>query len=168
MVKIVNLNKRTNSRDEAFNKDPNRERVFGGFTGPNPTQPNRFDPNENQLFKAFKSNPEQEGFYKMFGNEDAAERQQIIDDLSRSTGNTLPEGNNQFAQDFLTKYSLDFKVEGAQPTAEEKGLIERDRIVRPQNLTQLSSNVMQEPAASANATIDANTAGKFPSNEVNV
>ena len=164
MVKIVNLNKRTNSRDEAFNKDPNRERVFGGFTGPNPSQPNRFDPNENQLFKAFKSNPEQEGFYKMFGNEDATERQQIIDDLSRSTENTLPEGNNQFAQDFLAKYSLDFKYEGAPATAEEKGLIEPDRIVRPQNLTQLGST----PAASANATIDANTAGKFPSNEVSV
>ena len=54
MVKIVNLNKKTDYRDEAFNKDPNREKVFGGFTGPNPAFSNRFDPNENQFFRAFK------------------------------------------------------------------------------------------------------------------
>ena len=43
-------------------------------------------------------------------------------------------------------------------------MIERDRIVRPENLAQLSS----QPATGGNAVQDPNVAGKFPSQEVNV
>ena len=44
------------------------------------------------------------------------------------------------AQEFLTKYHANL---GGSNTAEGKGLIEPDRIVRPENLAQLSS----QPAA---------------------
>jgi len=43
-------------------------------------------------------------------------------------------------------------------------LIEEDRIVRPENLSQLAA----QPAAGGNAIQDPNVAGKFPSQEVNV
>jgi hypothetical protein len=43
-------------------------------------------------------------------------------------------------------------------------LSEEDRIVRPENLSQIAS----QPAASGNAIQDPNVAGKFPSQEVNV
>ena len=172
MVKIVNLNKKTDYRDEAFNKDPNREKVFGGFTGPNPAFSNRFDPNENQFFRAFKSNPEQEGFYtgKMFLNEDADQRKEFIDILSQTTNNEFSAGNKEFADNFVRKYAAAFKREGDGLTAEEVGLLgpvdpntgRSAQAVVPDNLRQF----VEAPAASANATIDANTAGKFPSTEV--
>ena len=174
MVKIVNLNKKTDYRDEAFNKDPNREKVFGGFTGPNPTFSNRFDPNENQFFRAYKSNPEQEGFYtgRMFLNEDADQRRENINLLSQTTNNEFSPGNKEFADIFVRKYATEFKREGDAPTAEEVGLLgpvdpntgRSPQAVVPSNLRQF----FQTDAASANATIDPNTAGKFPSNEVNV
>ena len=71
------------------------------------------------------------------------------------------EGNSQFASDFLSKYS---RTLGGANSAEDKGLIEEDRIVRPENLAQLSA----QPAAGGNAIQDPNVAGKFPSQEVNV
>ena len=76
-------------------------------------------------------------------------------------GNAFEEGNSQFASDFLSKYS---RALGGTNSAEDKGLIEEDRIVRPENLSQIAT----EPATRANAIQDQNVAGKFPSQEVNV
>ena len=64
-------------------------------------------------------------------------------------------------QDFLSKYS---RALGGTNSAEDKGLIEEDRIVRPENLSQIAT----QPAAGGNAIQDPNVAGKFPSQEVNV
>ena len=49
-------------------------------------------------------------------------------------------------------------------SAEGKQLIEPDRIVRPENLAQLSS----QPASSSSGFADPNVTGKFPSNSVAV
>ena len=62
---------------------------------------------------------------------------------------------------FLDKYTT---ARGGFDSAEDKGLIEGDRIVRPENLSQIAT----QPAASSNAIQDPNVAGKFPSQEVNV
>ena len=78
--------------------------------------------------------------------------QKKLDGLQFEYGNAFEEGNNQFAQNFLNKYYND------------RGLIEEDRIVRPENLSQIAT----QPAASGNAIQDPNVAGKFPSQEVNV
>ena len=75
--------------------------------------------------------------------------------------NAFEEGNNEFARNFLDKYTA---ARGGIDSAEDKGLIEEDRIVRPENLSQIAT----QPAASGNAIQDPNVAGKFPSQEVNV
>ena len=87
--------------------------------------------------------------------------QQRLEGLQFEYGNAFEEGNNEFARNFLDKYSLQL---GGTDSAEDKGLIEEDRIVRPENLSQISS----QPAAGGNAIQDPNVAGKFPSQEVNV
>ena len=53
---------------------------------------------------------------------------------------------------------------GGGNTTEAKGLVEPDRIVRPENLAQLSS----QPATGGGGVQDPNVAGKFPSNSVAV
>ena len=62
---------------------------------------------------------------------------------------------------FLSKY---YSTLGGDNTAEGKGLIEPDRIVRPENLAQLSS----QPATNGGGVQDPNVAGRFPSNSVAV
>ncbi len=49
-------------------------------------------------------------------------------------------------------------------TTEAKGLVEPDRIVKPENLSQLSS----QPSTGGNGVADPNVTGKFPSNSVAV
>ena len=85
----------------------------------------------------------------------------VPEGLQFEYGNAFEEGNNEFAQNFLNKYT---SALGGSDSAENKGLIEQDRIVRPENLAQLAS----QPAAGGNAIQDPNVAGKFPSQEVNV
>ena len=87
--------------------------------------------------------------------------QQRLEGLQFEYGNAFEEGNNEFARNFLDKYTA---ARGGSDSAEDKGLIEEDRIVRPENLAQLSA----QPAAGGNAIQDPNVAGKFPSQEVNV
>ena len=89
------------------------------------------------------------------------EVQKKLDGLQFEYGNAFEEGNNEFAANFLSKYS---RTLGGTNSAEDKGLIEEDRIVRPENLSQIAT----QPAASGNAIQDPNVAGKFPSQEVNV
>jgi len=128
------------------------------FQGKNPanrtTGPNTVGDLQDPWRGTLDNNPLNDDFYQSsytFSGE-APEVQKKLDGLQFEYGNAFEEGNNQFAQDFLNKYYND------------RGLIEEDRIVRPENLSQIAT----QPAASSNAIQDPNVAGKFPSQEVNV
>jgi hypothetical protein len=147
MVKIVNLNRRL--------KTPADKVAFQGKTPANKTTgPNTAGDLQDPWRGTLDNNPLNDEFYQSsytFSGE-APEVQKKLDGLQFEYGNAFEEGNNQFAQEFLNKYYND------------RGLIEEDRIVRPENLSQLAT----QPAASGNAIQDPNVAGKFPSQEVNV
>ena len=128
------------------------------FQGKNPanrtTGPNTAGGLQDPWRGTLDNNPLNDDFYQSsytFSGE-APEVQKKLDGLQFEYGNAFEEGNNQFAQDFLNKYYND------------RGLIEEDRIVRPENLSQLAA----QPATTGNAIQDPNVAGKFPSQEVNV
>ena len=156
MVKLVNLNKRL--------KTPADKVVFEGKNPSNKsTGPNMAGGLQDAWRGTLDNNPLNDEFYQnsyTFANE-APEVQERLEGLQFEYGNAFQEGDNQFAQDFLTKY---YRNLGGSDTAEDKGLIEEDRIVRPENLSQIAT----QPAASGNAIQDPNVAGKFPSQEVNV
>ena len=147
MVKLVNLNRRL--------KTPADKVAFEGKTPANKTTgPNTTGGIQDPWRGTLDNNPLNDDFYQSsytFSGE-APEVQKKLDGLQFEYGNAFEEGNNQFAQDFLNKYYND------------RGLIEEDRIVRPENLSQIAT----QPAASSNAIQDPNVAGKFPSQEVNV
>jgi len=147
MVKIVNLNRRL--------KTPADKVTFQGKNPANKTTgPNTAGGLQDPWRGTLDNNPLNDDFYQSsytFSGE-APEVQKKLDGLQFEYGNAFEEGNNQFAQDFLNKYYND------------RGLIEDDRIVRPENLSQIAT----QPAASGNAIQDPNVAGKFPSQEVNV
>ena len=147
MVKLVNLNRRL--------KTPADKVAFQGKTPANKTTgPNTAGELQDPWRGTLDNNPLNDEFYQSsytFSGE-APEVQKKLDGLQFEYGNAFEEGNNQFAQEFLNKYYND------------RGLIEEDRIVRPENLSQIAT----EPATRANAIQDQNVAGKFPSQEVNV
>ncbi len=147
MVKLVNLNRRL--------KTPADKVAFQGKTPANKTTgPNTAGELQDPWRGTLDNNPLNDEFYQSsytFSGE-APEVQKKLDGLQFEYGNAFEEGNNQFAQEFLNKYYND------------RGLIEEDRIVRPENLSQIAT----QPAASSNAIQDPNVAGKFPSQEVNV
>ena len=157
-VKLTNLN---------YNLDgPSDKAVKGGkptagfFTGPTRSAQNFQQPNP-LVTEYIKNNPKIESFYKMPFTEEAEQAQFEIDNRVGFYGNTFEGQNNNQAQNFLFKY---YSTLGGDNTAEGKGLIEPDRIVRPENLAQLSSH----PAAGVSAVQDPNVTGKFPSNSVAV
>ena len=157
-VKLTNLN---------YNLDgPSDKAVKGGkptagfFTGPTRSAQNFQQPNP-LVTEYIKNNPKIESFYKMPFTEEAEQAQFEIDNRVGFYGNTFEGQNNNQAQNFLFKY---YSTLGGDNTAEGKGLIEPDRIVRPENLAQLSS----QPAAGVSGVQDPNVAGKFPSNSVQV
>ena len=147
MVKIVNLNRRL--------KTPADKVAFQGKNPANRTTgPNTAGGLQDPWRGTLDNNPLNDDFYQSsytFSGE-APEVQKKLDGLQFEYGNAFEEGNNEFAQNFLNKYYND------------RGLIEEDRIVRPENLSQIAT----EPATRANAIQDQNVAGKFPSQEVNV
>lgn len=147
MVKLVNLNRRL--------KTPADKVAFQGKNPANRTTgPNTAGGLQDPWRGTLDNNPLNDEFYQnsyTFSGE-APEIQRRLDGLQFEYGNAFEEGNNEFAQNFLNKYYND------------RGLIEEDRIVRPENLSQLAT----QPAASGNAIQDPNVAGKFPSQEVNV
>jgi len=147
MVKLVDLNRRL--------KTPADKVAFQGKNPSNKTTgPNTVGELQDPWRGTLDTNPLNDDFYQSsytFSGE-APEVQKKLDGLQFEYGNAFEEGNNQFAQDFLNKYYND------------RGLIEEDRIVRPENLSQIAT----QPAASSNAIQDPNVAGKFPSQEVNV
>jgi len=158
MVRLVNNlgeRKLKNAADKAVFQGKN---PANKTTGPNTTGGIQ-DPWRGTL----DTNPLNDDFYQSsytFSGE-APEVQTKLDGLQFEYGNAFEEGNNQFASDFLSKYS---RALGGTNSAEDKGLIEEDRIVRPENLSQIAT----EPVTRANAIQDPNVAGKFPSQEVNV
>ena len=157
-IKLTNLN---------YNLDgPSDKAVKGGkptagfFTGPTRSAQNFQQPNP-LVTEYIKNNPKIESFYKMPFTEEAEQAQFEIDNRVGFYGNTFEGQNNNQAQIFLSKY---YSTLGGDNTAEGKGLIEPDRIVRPENLAQLSS----QPAAGVSGVQDPNVAGKFPTNSVAV
>ena len=147
MVKLVDLNRRL--------KTPADKVTFQGKNPANKTTgPNTAGGLQDPWRGTLDNNPLNDDFYQSsytFSGE-APEVQKKLDGLQFEYGNAFEEGNNQFAQNFLNKYYND------------RGLIEEDRIVRPENLSQIAT----QPAASGNAIQDPNVTGKFPSQEVNV
>ena len=147
MVKLVNLNRRL--------KTPADKVTFQGKTpANNTTGPNTVGGLQDPWRGTLDNNPLNDEFYQSsytFSGQ-APEVQKKLDGLQFEYGNAFEEGNSQFAQNFLNKYYND------------RGLIEEDRIVRPENLSQLAA----QPATTGNAIQDPNVAGKFPSQEVNV
>ena len=156
MVKLVNLNRRL--------KTPADKAAFQGKNPANKTTgPNTAGGLQDPWRGTLDNNPLNDDFYQSsytFSGE-APEVQKKLDGLQFEYGNAFEEGNNEFAANFLSKYS---RTLGGTDSAEDKGLIEEDRIVRPENLSQIAT----EPATRANAIQDQNVAGKFPSQEVNV
>ena len=157
-IKLTNLNSRLSGPQEKAVKGG--KQAAGFLTGPTRTARNFQQP--NPLVSEFlNNNPKQESFYQMFSGPEAQQAQFEIDDRVGFYGNTFDGANNNQAQVFLTKY---YSALGGGNSAEGKQLIEPDRIVRPENLAQLSS----QPAAGSGGVQDPNVAGKFPSNSVAV
>ena len=155
MVVLTNLNRRLKSpADKAVQEG---KPIAQFITGPTRSVQDFQAP--NPFLGKFKTNPRSDSFYQMFA--DPAVSQADIDSRVGFYGNTFDGENNIRAQEFLTKYHSTL---GGSNTAEGKGLIEPDRIVRPENLAQLSS----QPAASSSGFADPNVTGKFPSNSVAV
>ena len=156
MVKLVNLNRRL--------KTPADKVAFQGKTPANKTTgPNTAGSLQDPWRGTLDTNPLNDDFYQSsytFQSQ-SPEVQQRLEGLQFEYGNAFEEGNNEFARNFLDKYTA---ARGGSDSAEDKGLIEEDRIVRPENLSQIAT----QPAASGNAIQDPNVAGKFPSQEVNV
>ena len=156
MVKLVNLNRRL--------KTPADKAAFQGKNPANKTTgPNTAGGLQDPWRGTLDNNPLNDDFYQSsytFQGQ-APEIQRKLDGLQFEYGNAFEEGNSEFARNFLDKYT---EARGGTNSAENKKLIEEDRIVRPENLSQIAT----QPAASSNAIQDPNVAGKFPSQEVNV
>ena len=156
MVKIVNLNRRL--------KTPADKVAFQGKTPANKTTgPNTAGDLQDPWRGTLDTNPLNDDFYQSsytFTGQ-APEVQKKLDGLQFEYGNAFEPGNSDFARNFLNYYTA---ARGGSDSAEAKALIEEDRIVRPENLAQLSS----QPAAGGNAIQDPNVAGKFPSQEVDI
>ena len=162
MVVVTNLNRRLDSpADKAFQEG---KPVAKFITGPTRSAQNFQAP--DPFLGKFKTNPRSDSFYQMF--EDPEISQQDIDSRVGFYGNTFEGINNHKAQEFVQKYIANAARTPEDPqglnSAEGKQLIEPDRIVRPENLAQLSS----QPAAGSSGVQDPNVTGKFPSNSVAV
>ena len=169
MVRLVNLNKRDKTpADKAVRE---QKPIANKTTGPN-SQGGLQDPWRGTL----DENPLQGDFYQSsytFQNEAPIAQQNLNDLRFVNTGNFEP-GNNEFANNFLLKYSREL---GGADSAEDKGLIAKAEMVDRRNLDQISDRPVgfdtefaeaSQPAASGNAIVDSNVAGKFPSQDVNV
>ena len=153
MVVVTNLNRRLeNPADKAVQEG---KPIAKFITGPTRSAQDFQAP--DPFLGKFKSNPRTDSFYQLF--DDPAVSQADIDNRVGFYGNTFEGENNVRAQEFLSKYHANL---GGDNTAEGKGLIEADRMVRPENLAQLSS----QPATGGGGVQDPNVAGKFPSNSV--
>ena len=155
MVTITNLNRRLKSpADKAVQEGKPIAKLITG-----PTRSAQDFQAPDPFLGKFKTNPRSDSFYQMFADPEIS--QADIDNKVGFYGNTFEGENNFRAQEFLNKYYANL---GGDNTTEGKGLVEPDRIVRPENLASLSS----QPAASGSGFEDPNVTGKFPSNSVAV
>lgn len=151
---------------QSFSKDYTSPADQAWRTGKGPDQgtlgPNRQADTDSTSFKdsfvsKLRDNPGYKNFYNgsIFSADTAAASQQKIDEQSNTADSTFKDpGDTSIANDFLTKYS-----EGVN-----RGLIEEDRAVKPDNLARLTS----EPAAAGASEKDPNTINKFPSQGVSI
>ena len=158
MVSFVDLSKKyTNPRDQAWREGKS---PYRGSLGPNKTPD---DPLRDQWMAMFRDSPDAPNFYNdsyTFPGEAAKAAQQKIDDSAWDSQWRGNPGDEVFAKNFLDSY-LD---KGDGNSAEGRGLIEEDRIVRPENLDQVATSF----AASGNAKSDPNVVGEFPRDDVAV
>ena len=169
MVQFGNLNKRDKTpADKAVRQG---KPIANRTTGPN------FQGAIQDAWRGtLDENPLQSDFYQgsyTFRGEAPTAQKNLNDLRFVNTGN-FEEGNNDFANNFLMKYSREL---GGLDSAEDKGLILPEDMVKRQNLDQVSDRPVgfdtenaeaSQPAASGNAIVDSNVAGKFPSQDVNV
>ena len=135
MVVVTNLNRRLKSpADKAVQEG---KPIAKFITGPTRSAQDFQAP--DPFLGKFKTNPRSDSFYQMFADPEIS--QADIDNKVGFYGNTFEGENNFRAQEFLTKYYSNL---GGSNTTEGKQLVEPDRIVRPENLVQLSS----QPATS--------------------
>jgi len=151
---------------QSFSKDHTSPADQAWRTGKGPDRgtlgPNRRADTDSTSFKdsfvsKLRDNPGYKNFYNgsIFSADTAAASQQKIDEQSNTADSTFKDpGDTSIANDFLTKYS-----EGVN-----RGLIEEDRAVKPDNLARLTS----EPAAAGASEKDPNTINKFPSQGVSI
>ena len=157
MVVVTNLNRRLKSPQEkavAENKAIDQgiggpSRVAQDFNRPSP------------FLGKFDENVRSDTFYEEFPFDSAQDAQAKINFLQNFGGNTFSDPSiSQRVDDWVRKYD---GIYGSN-TTEAKGLVEPDRIVKPENLSQLSS----QPSTGGNGVADPNVTGKFPSNSVAV
>ena len=157
MVVVTNLNRRLKSPQEkavAENKAIDQgiggpSRVAQDFNRPSP------------FLGKFDENVRSDTFYQEFPFDSAQDAQAKINFLQNFGGNSFSDPSiSQRVDDWVRKYD---GIYGPN-TTEAKGLVEPDRIVKPENLSQLSS----QPSTGGNGVADPNVTGKFPSNSVAV
>ena len=117
------------------------------------------DPNSfrNSFVTKLRHNPDYKTFYSgnIYSADTAEASQQKINTAAQTAEATFKDpGNNTLANDFLAKYSQGI----------DRGLIEEDRAIKPENLDNLTT----EPAAARISSKDPNTVNKFPSQGVSV
>ena len=158
MVSFVDLSKKyTNPRDQAWREGKS---PYRGSLGPNKTPD---DPLRDQWTAEMRDNVDWRNFSAdayTFPGETAKGAQQKIDDSAWDSQWRGNPGDEAFAKNFLDSY-LD---KGDGNSAEGRGLIEEDRIVRPENLDQVATSF----ATSGNAKSDPNVVGEFPRDDVAV
>ena len=171
MVQFVNNLKGVRYKSPADKAKAEGKPIANRTTGPN------FQGGIQDAWRGtLDENPLQNDFYQSaytFQNEAPFAQQNLNDLRFVNTGN-FEEGNNDFANYFLMKYSREL---GGADSAEDKALIAQEDMVTRQNLDQISDRPVgfdtefaeaSQPAASGNAIVDSNVAGKFPSQDVNV
>ena len=169
MVQFGNLNRR-------FKTPADKAKAEGKPIANRTTRPNFQGGIQDAWRGTLDENPLQNDFYQgsyTFRGEAPTAQKNLNDLRFVNTGN-FEEGNNDFANNFLMKYSREL---GGLDSAEDKGLIAQEDMVKRQNLDQVSDRPVgfdtefaeaSQPAASGNAIVDSNVAGKFPSKDVNV
>ena len=159
MVSFVDLSKKyTNPRDQAWREGKG---PYKGSLGQNKTPD---DPLRDPWTAEMRDNPDWRNFAAdayTFPGETATAAQSKIDNAAwESRPSFTNPGDNAFAQNFLNSYL----ERGDGNSAEGRGLIEEDRIVRPENLDQVATSF----ATSGNAKSDPNVVGEFPRDDVAV
>jgi len=169
MVQFGNLNKRDKTPADKAVRQGNP--IANKTTGPN------FQGGIQDAWRGtLDENPLQNDFYQSSYTfrDEAPFAQRNLNDLRFVNTGNFEEGNNDFANNFLMKYTKEL---GGADSAEDKGLIAREEMVDRRNLDQISDIPVgfdtenaeaSQPAASGNAIVDSNVAGKFPSKDVNV